>query len=273
LLGINLLFRDFANRNNLAVEVLSSRNSSGLGTCPLKGDMGGEYPMIRFLCPGCRSRIQAKDELAGQVRRCPRCQVAFRIPRPEFPTEEYLEAEWVEGAGPAETSVAPAAPGKTKIVPAPEEGIRTVEVPDKLVRTNVYLICDKASIYGVWENNGRGWQVKGSMGFVSARQNSDELPLEGDFQLVELKMRPVPGGMRLVGLMSYQLAPRYALLSLAKGDEDILSKVVGPGRLTRDQKSAIKLFILNKFMHPVWQEAREVLDFLNSPDYLTPGVG
>ncbi len=229
--------------------------------------------MIRFLCPGCRSRIQAKDELAGQVRRCPKCQVAFRIPKPELPTEDYLEAEWVEGAAPAETARGAAAAETTRIVPAAEEGIRTVDVPDKLVRTNVYLICDKATIYGVWENNGRGWQVKGSMGFISARQNSDELPLEGDFQLVELKMRPVPGGIRLVGLMSYQLAPRYALLALARGDEDILTKVVGPGRLTREQKSAIKLFILNKFMHPVWQDAREVLEFLNSPDYLTPGVG
>lgn len=225
--------------------------------------------MIRLVCPGCRSRIQAKDELAGQVRRCPKCQVAFRIPRPEFPTDEYLEAELVEGAAPA--AVAP--PPATTVGAPTEEAICPVDIPDKLVRSNVYLICDKNSVYAMWENNGRGWQIKGAMGFVSARQNSDELPLEGDFQLIELKMRPVEGGFRLVGLMSYQLAPRYALLALAKGDEDILSKIVGPGRLTRDQKAAIKLFILNKFMHPVWQDARAVLDFLSSADYLVPGVG
>lgn len=223
--------------------------------------------MIRLVCPGCRSRIQAKDEIAGQVRRCPKCQVAFRVPRPEFPTEEYLEAEFIESAPLPEPTAAPAGPA------AAEEAVRPVDVPDKFVRTNVYLVCDKNTVYAVWENNGKGWQVKGAMGFVSARQNSDELPLEGDFQLVELKMRPVEGGIRLVGLMSYQLSPRYALLALGKGDEDILSKIVGPGRLTREQKAAIKLFILNKFMYPVWQDARAVLDFLSSPDYLTPGVG
>jgi hypothetical protein len=157
--------------------------------------------------------------------------------------------------------------------PAQEDAIRTVEIPDRLVRSNVYLVCDKSTIYAVWENNGQGWQIKSGMGFVSARHNSDDLPLEGDFQLIELKMKPTQAGLRLVGLMSYQLAPRYALLALAKGDDDILSKIVGPGRLTRDQKAAIKLFILNKFMHPVWEEAREVLDFLASPDYLVPGVG
>ncbi len=225
--------------------------------------------MIRLVCPGCRSRIHAKEELAGLVRRCPKCRVAFRVPKPEFPTDEYLEAEFIEGAPPPE----PDREVATVVPPSAEEAIRPVDVPDKFVRTNVYLICDKSGVYALWENNGRGWQIKGSMGFVSARQNTDELPLEGDFQLIELKMRPVEGGIRLVGLMSYKLAPRYALLSLAKGDEDILSKIVGPGRLTREQKGAIKLFILDKFMHHVWQDARAVLDFLSNADYLTPGVG
>ncbi len=220
--------------------------------------------MIRLICPSCRSRIHAKDELAGQLRPCPQCKTLLRVPSPTETGDEYVEAQAVAPeAAPAE-SVAPPS--------AEQEGLLAPEVPDRLIRTNYYLICDRTKVVANWENNGQGWMLKSGMGYVGARRNEDQLPNEGDFQLLELQMVQVPGGIRLVGLMTYQLAKRYALPVLARGDNEIFKKITGPGRLTRDQKGAVKLFILNKFMHSVWQDARDVLDFLSSADYTSPGV-
>ena len=62
-----------------------------------------------------------------------------------------------------------------------------------------------------WENNGRGWRLKIETGMVGARRNSDQIPTEGDFKLVELRFEHTPDGKRLSGLHIYQLAERWAL--------------------------------------------------------------
>jgi len=237
--------------------------------------------MIRITCPGCHSKIHAKDKLAGQVRKCPKCQMALRIPAADD-SEAYRVAEPAEPLDvPADTDAPQAA--ATETVPAEQTGsmvhdaldhdLATVDVPDRLARHNHYLICDRTRVIALWKGDGQGWQIKVGNQLASARRNQDQLPNQGNFQLVELKMKPVEGGVRLVGIMTYQLTGRYALPALARGEDEILEKITGPGRLTRDQKGAIKLFILNNFMHPVWEEAQEVLDFLSSPDYHSPGVG
>ncbi len=228
--------------------------------------------MIRITCPACHSKIHAKDELAGQVRKCPKCRLALQIPAADD-SEAYRVAEPAEAAASAETETAAAQAQSSQIHDALDHDLATVDVPDRLARHNRYLICDRTRIIAVWENNGQGWQVKVGGQFASARRNADQLPNQGNFQLVELKMKPVEGGIRLVGIMTYQLATRYALPALQRGEDEILEKITGPGRLSRDQKSAVKLYILNTFMHPVWEEAHEVLDFLSSPDYHSPGVG
>ncbi len=51
--------------------------------------------MIEFLCPNGH-RIRCPDEQAGRAAKCPKCQVAFRVPRPtgagrETPSDAALE--------------------------------------------------------------------------------------------------------------------------------------------------------------------------------------
>lgn len=228
--------------------------------------------MIRLTCPGCHSKIHAKDELAGQVRKCPKCRLALRIPAADD-SQAYRVAEPAEDAAELEQTETAAEAPDSQIHDALDHELATVDVPDRLARHNRYLICDRTRIIATWEDNGQGWQLKVGSQFASARRNPDQLPNHGHFQLVELKMKPVEGGFRLVGIMAYQLAARYALTVLQRGEDEILEKVTGPGHLSRDQKSAVKLFILNTFMHPVWEGAQEVLDFLSSADYHSPGVG
>ena len=81
-----------------------------------------------------------------------------------------------------------------------------------------------------------------------------------------------PEGKRLSGITSYQLVTRWALTVLDQGDDNIVEKIAGAGRLNRDQKIAVRQALKEQFMRPVWQDAAAVLDYLASVDYHSPGV-
>jgi len=154
-----------------------------------------------------------------------------------------------------------------------EEHLPTHRPPERLSRGSHYLICDKTRVVAAWENNGNGWMLKSGPGLVSVKRNRDKLPTEGDFQIVELKFAVTPEGKRLSGIISHQLVSRWALTMLDQGDDPILEKISGPGRLNRDQKNVIRQAIKEQFMRPVWAEAADVLDYLANADYHSPGVG
>jgi len=201
--------------------------------------------MIRVQCPHCSSTLNAKPELAGQTRKCPKCRQPVTIPRPE-----------------AEPSQ-----------PAPASQPQPEHPRERLERQHRYLVCDRSSLIAAWENNGQGWLVKTNSGLAPVARNQDKLAVEGDFRLVELKLESTPEGNRLFGLASYQLARRWALQNLARGDDAILKTVVGPAGLNREQKNVVRQALHEHFMGPVWQNAENVLAFLKSTDYHTPGVG
>jgi len=214
--------------------------------------------MIRVVCPTCHSKLSAKDELAGQSRKCPKCGTVLTIAKPETATDFD---EVLDEAGDQHAE----APSQAKLP--------TFEAPERLDRQNRYLICDKAKLVATWKNDGHGWMLKTGFGMISATRNHEQLPAQGNFKLVELKIDMTDDGLRLHGLAVYQLAPRWALTKLDKGDDQIVSSVTGAGWLNRDQKNVVRQFIKDQFMRQVWEDADNVLDYLGNTDYHSAGVG
>ncbi|MFH1922266.1 MAG: hypothetical protein ABIP48_20580 [Planctomycetota bacterium] len=219
--------------------------------------------MIRLTCPGCQVRLNAKDELAGQTRKCPKCGGVLKIP--EAASSSQADADEWDGLD----DVAP----DQHVHEVLDQGLPPVESPKRLVRVNRYLICDKSRLFAAWEGNGEGWMLKTSAGFVKVGRNADQLPSQGNYTLVELVMAATDDGTRLRGIHSYQLARSYALTALARDEAKILSQITGPGCLTKEQKMAVQEFLREQFMRAVWGDAAEVLDYLTNIDYHSPGVG
>jgi hypothetical protein len=240
--------------------------------------------MIRLTCPSCDKKLNAKPETAGQMRKCPNCGQPIRIPVEEAvaaPVEEAVAAPVEEAvAAPVEEAVAaPAAvvPGdaaaSAEVIAISEEHLPFFHRPERLNRESYYLICNRTSLVATWENNGNGWMLKTVSGFIPAKRNRDQLPNQGEFQLIELKFATLPQGRRLTGLNFYQLAARWALNSLDQGDDPVLERIAGPGRLNKDQKNVVRQTLRDHFMRPLWQDAAAVLEYLGNDDHQSHSVG
>ena len=217
--------------------------------------------MIRLTCPSCDKQLNAKPELAGQMRKCPNCGQPIRIP--------------VEAAVAAAAATIPLdeAEPVEHVAPISEEHLPFFQRPERLNRECFYLICDRTSLVATWENNGSGWMLKTVSGFIPAKRNRDQLPNQGEFQLVEMKFATLPDGRRLTGLAFFQLASRWALNSLDQGDDVILERVTGHGRLNKEQKNVVRQTLREHFMRPLWQDAAAVLEYLANDAHQSHGVG
>lgn len=219
--------------------------------------------MIRVTCTGCGSKLQAKQELAGETRKCPKCGTPIQI----------MAGGTTVDPSSAEPLDVDEARADQHVESAPEESLPTHHWPERLNRHHHYLICDRSNLVAAWQNNGEGWLLKTTAGFISALRNREQLPAQGDFKLVELRLEITETGRHLVGIMVYQLASRWALTSLDKGDDLILSKVAGLGSLNKQQKNVVRSVLKDQFMHQVWEGADNVLDYLGNTDYHSPGTG
>ena len=229
--------------------------------------------MIRIQCPDCGSTLNAQPSLIGQTRKCPKCGTPIQIaePSPLAPTGSEVGGESTSPLSSSESGAA--ADGASVAQPATDEALPVHHWPERLDRTNVYLICGRAKPAALWQNNGEGWMLKTNAGYVSAPRNRDQLPSQGDFRLVELKLESKESGRHLIGLGVYQLAARWALTSLERGDDAICAKITGPGGLNKDQKNLVRNAIKELFMHQIWERADRVLEYLGSTDYHSPGTG
>ena len=210
--------------------------------------------MIRVICPGCGSKLNAKDELVGQ-----NCANAPKCARPVVIVAEPGHPAY--GSAASQSEKRPQAKTAPLALPpwAPPRALPTVTLPDRLNRTSHYLICDRALLMATWENDGSGWQVRAGGGFSSAKRNRENLPSQGDFKLVELRFTTTPDGKRLVGLTIYQLAPYWAVTALAQNDDTIIEKISGYGCLNQEQKNAVRQSLRDQFMREVWSDAATVL--------------
>jgi hypothetical protein len=229
--------------------------------------------MIRVICPHCQAPLNAKESLLGQTRNCPNCGL---------PVEIRDSAAAASTAAPAVAT--PAATPPTTPAPLPEaeppapalvvsEGLPVHHWLERLNRQNHYLICDRAKLVAAWQNNGDGWMLRTHTGMINAARNRTQIPSQGEFKLVELKLEATEGGRKLVGVTSYQLAERYALLSLERGDDAIVAKITGPSGLSREQKTVVRTAVKEQFMHEVWKDAAAVLEYLGNVDFHSPGTG
>ena len=227
--------------------------------------------MIRITCGKCGSKLNAKDDLAGQTRKCPKCGEPVLIAAPA--TRQEDETEPLAEVAEAHVARPDAGPDEEQHVNVSDgQSFASRDLPERLDRLNRYMICDKAHLVAAWENNGNGWMLKTNFGFVSAVRNHEQLPSQGDFKLVELRMTMTDNGLRLVGIRSYQLAKRWALTQLERGDDQVVSTISKLGFLNRDQKNVIRKAIRDQFMRHVWEDADNVLDYLASADYHSAGV-
>ena len=218
--------------------------------------------MIRVTCPHCGSKLSAKEKLIGEMRKCPGCSQPIRIV-----PDEAAEAAETGKVGLEE----PANDQQTTITA--QERLPAQRLPEKLGRDNHYVICDKIHVVATWSNDGRGWMFRSGPGFVSAKRARSELPAEGDFQLVELKLATTHEGKQLYGLTAYQLARRWALTSLDDTDDAVVSKIANLGCLNREQKHAVRVSLKEQFMREVWEHATDVLEYLSNADFHSPGPG
>jgi hypothetical protein len=225
--------------------------------------------MIQLTCPGCQARLNAKDELAGQLRKCPKCGGELRIPEPgRAPAPPPVEAETVDEEWAGLDEVAP----DQRVHHVADQELPKYRGPERLTRLNRYLICGKSALFGMWEGNGQGWMLKTNAGFVKVNRDPGQLPSQGAYTLVELVMGMTDEGLRLQGIRCYELAERWALTTLEQDDHKILSRITGPGRLSKEQKAVVQRFLREQFMRSVWEKAQQVLDYLTNTDYHSSGV-
>ena len=219
--------------------------------------------MIQITCPKCQSRLNAKDELVGQTRNCPKCRNPILIAKPvSSPQQVYGETIPLDDA----------MPDQHVEIPEVDALPRAMCGPEHLDRQSRYVILDQSSVIAAWEDNGQGWAVKTRNGYASVSRNQDKLPTQGNFTLVELRLGTTEAGYRMQGIHCYQLANRWALTALTRGDEAILHKIEGPGSLSRTQKFALCEHIKELFMREVWASVPEIHDYLLNADYHSAGV-
>lgn len=205
-------------------------------------------------CPSCQARLKVSEQFAGRAGKCPRCGEIIQIKAAEAASE-----------------IAPAPPNQQQ--ESAGEEFPEIQQADKLVRNYHYLVCDRLGLVATWEANGQGWLIRSGTTFVRAVKNPDKLPAQGDFKLVELQLVHRPDGSQyLEGLHVYQLASRYALTRIERGDDAILGAIRGPGALTRDQKAAVFRYIREKFMRPIWEDNQALVEYLTNEDYHSPGI-
>jgi hypothetical protein len=217
----------------------------------------GEIVMIRVECPECGSWLNAKDKLAGKTRKCPKCGGELRIPALEGVQVDDLEQLTADDDSQAEDLVHDVL----------DHELPPVEAPQRLAWHDRYLICSSDKLFAAWESNGHGWMLKTNAGYIRAKRNMEELPNQGDFTLVELKMSAAEGSHRLEAVKSYQIASRWALPVLARSESEILSKVRGPSGLNKPQKAAVMRYLRESMMPEMWHTADKIIDYLGNTDY------
>lgn len=212
--------------------------------------------VVRVTCQNCHSRINAKDELLGQTRRCPKCQTPILIePDPALKSAVIVsETPALEGAVQGETI-----------------GER-LQFPEKLEFTYRYYVLNQDRVLAMWETP-NGWLFNVGTGFSPAKRNLQAIPDQGTFALVELIIDQTDEGQRLKGLKVYQVAGRGALLAITRDENEILTKIKCPEPLSRVQKSALLTQIRKQFMFEFLSQAQAVLDYLSNDDFVSTHIG
>jgi hypothetical protein len=205
--------------------------------------------LFQIICPSCGSKLNAKVNLIGQTRNCPKCREPVLIQRDNPQEQTPITIN--------EPSIVTVQTGPTL-----NDGTNQIEnLPEQLEFRNRYLIVGTDRIVATWET-GKSWQVNVGNGFASAKRNFSAIPDQGNFALVELVIAStgIPTGLHV-----FSISMRGALTSLFRDEGEILHKVDGVGKLTKNQKNLLLNYLRQNFMYEIFAEAREVVTFLSEP--------
>ena len=199
---------------------------------------------FHIFCRSCGVKLNAREELVGQTRNCPKCSHPILIQREEE----------------AVTPITVSEPSITEIAVGPkigEVGGFIEGLPERLEYRNRYYIVGTDRVIAVWEP-GKSWQINIGNGFAPAKKNPNAIPDQGTFALVELVIGSSEDGNRPETLKVFKISIRGALTSLYRDEGEILHKVDSSGQLTKHQKGVLMRHLQRTFMYEVLAEAVDV---------------
>ncbi len=203
---------------------------------------------IRVICKNCGSKLDAKDELRGQTRRCPKCKSPVLIE--------------------PETDVKPVSPEPP--VSNVEDG-GTIR-PLRLQPNNLYVILGSDKEIAYWKNN-EGWFLNVGTGYQQVKRVPERLPEMGSFVLVEGYVAVTDAGRRLKGLRFKELTGRGVLNALIRSETEILEKAKTPATLSQAQKRFMLEHIRKHYFFEFTEDAPEVTEYLTGFDAHMHSVG
>jgi hypothetical protein len=153
----------------------------------------------------------------------------------------------------------PAAAEKPAGEPPAEGAIDALHVPQHLGVANHYLICDHKDVVARWVNDGRGWMYRLKDGFTRATTVAGQLPQLGKFVLVEVGVERRTDGLHLKNITGYRLQDHFALMKLTKGDDAILTTIVGKAQLNDRQKTHVRSLVKSAFLPHMWPVMEQLL--------------
>ena len=214
---------------------------------------------IRVICGSCGSKIDAKDELRGQTRRCPKCRQPILIEpaaQPQAPKPQTVKA-------------APTAPQPTTDAAAPAtEGLKMRRLrPDDL-----YFVVGSDKLVAYWKA-GEGWMLNVGNGFSQVKRSPGLIPDLGEFVLAEGRVAQTDNGRRLKAMRFWSLTGRGVLLALGRNETEILEKAQFPTVPSGSQKRFILDQIRKLYFRDFTDDALEVIEFLTSYDSHSQAVG
>lgn len=222
---------------------------------------------IVVFCPKCGSKLNAKDELLGQTRNCPKCDqpilIAPEPPKP--PVEEITDDMLIPEFDPTAGITQP-------VIAGPSLGGAAVRKPAKIDFNNRYYVLSYDRIIAMLEP-GKGWMLNVGSGFASAKKNTAAIPDQGTYAFVELLIGPTAQGNGPLGFEIYRIIARGALTSLYRDEAEILNKIEGPGGLTKAQKTLLLGYLQRHFMQSFFEPAPFLMDYLTNEDTTSSRIG
>lgn len=214
---------------------------------------------IRVICGSCGSKIDAKDELRGQTRRCPKCRQPILIEPAAQP--QASKPQSVKTAQPASQPAADAAAPAT-------EGLKMRRLrPDDL-----YFVVGSDKLVAYWKA-GEGWMLNVGNGFSQVKRSPGLIPDLGEFVLAEGRVAQTDAGRRLKAMRFWSLTGRGVLLALGRNETEILEKAQFPTVPSGAQKRFILDQIRKLYFRDFTDDALEVIEFLTSFDSHSQTVG
>ena len=218
---------------------------------------------IRVICGSCGSKIDAKDELRGQTRRCPKCRQPILI----VPTEQ-AQAPKPQPVKAAPAVAQPAAVEPDAAAPTATDGLKMRRLrPDDL-----YFVVGSDKLVAYWKL-GEGWMLNVGTGFSQVKRSPGLIPDLGEFVLAEGRVAQTDNGRRLRGLRFWKLSGRGVLLALGRSETEILEKAQFPTVPSGAQKRFILDQIRKLYFASFTDEALDVVEFLTGFDSHSQSVG